>query len=83
MTITRLSISRTSSSRAKVSTRSTFAARINAPVAEACKDLTFLKLFYNWERTHIFQLKLIDNIESTVAEHARALNLADYAPDAD
>ncbi len=54
-------------------------AHINIPVAQACKDLSFIKLFYNWERVHVFQLKLIDEIESTVTENARALDLAGFS----
>jgi hypothetical protein len=52
-------------------------ARINAPLAEVCKDQSFLKLFYNWERSHVFQLKLIEELEAVITENVRLLDLAD------
>lgn len=52
--------------------------RVAKPLAEACKDQTFLKLFYRWERGHVFQLHLIGRIEETVREHTRLLNLDVY-----
>ncbi len=52
-------------------------ARINAPLAEVCKDQSFLKLFYNWERSHVFQLKLIEELEAVTTENVRLLDLAD------
>ncbi len=53
-------------------------AQINAPLAEVCKDQSFLKLFYNWERSHVFQLKLIKDLEAVITENVRLLNLADF-----
>lgn len=53
-------------------------AQVNAPLAEACKDQSFLNLFYNWERSHVFQLKLIGDLEAVINENVRSLNLADF-----
>jgi len=53
-------------------------ARINAPLEQACKDQLFLKRFYAWERAHVFQLKLIKDLEATVTENVRSLSLADF-----
>ena len=53
-------------------------AQINTPLDQACKDQSFLKLFYNWERAHIFQIKLIKDLEVVVTENVRLLNLADF-----
>lgn len=50
-------------------------ARINVPVTQACKDLSFVKLFYNWERAHVFQLSLLDYLEETVVNNVNLLNL--------
>ncbi len=49
-------------------------ARMVRPLAEACKDQTFLKLFYRWERGHVFQLHLIDQLEEIVRENSRLMN---------
>jgi hypothetical protein len=51
---------------------------VNAPLAQACKDISFLKLFYRWERSHVFQLKLIEDLEAVVTENIRSLNLAEF-----
>jgi hypothetical protein len=51
---------------------------VNAPLAQACKDTSFLKLFYRWERAHVFQLKLNEDLEADVTENVRSLNLADF-----
>lgn len=48
---------------------------LNAPLSEACKDHSFLTLFYSWERGHVFQLTLIDGLEEKVTEGMSALNL--------
>jgi hypothetical protein len=53
-------------------------AQLNVPLDKACKDQSFLKLFYNWERSHVFQLKLIRDLEATVTENVRSLNLSDF-----
>jgi hypothetical protein len=53
-------------------------AQLNVPLAEACKDQSFLKLFYNWERSHVYQLKLIRDLEAVITESVRSLNLADF-----
>ena len=53
-------------------------AQLNVPLDKACKDQSFLKLFYNWERSHVFQLKLIKDLEATVTENVRSLSLADF-----
>jgi len=53
-------------------------AQVNAPLAEACKDQSFLNLFYNWERSHVFQLKLIGDLEAVINANVRSLNLADF-----
>ncbi len=53
-------------------------AQINSPMDKACRDQSFLKLFYNWERSHIFQLKLIKDLETVVTNNVRLLNLADF-----
>ena len=50
-------------------------ARVDASLQDACKDKSFLKLFYRWERVHVFQLHLIDQLEEIVRENMRALNL--------
>jgi hypothetical protein len=55
---------------------------VNAPLAEACKDQSFLNLFYNWERSHVFQLKLIGDLEAVINENVRSLNLADFNAEA-
>ena len=57
-------------------------AEVNAPLAEACKDQSFLNLFYNWERSHVFQLKLIGDLEAVINENVRSLNLADFNAEA-
>lgn len=53
-------------------------AQLNAPLEQACKNQSFLNLFYNWERTHVFQLKLIKDLEAIVTENAKSLNLARF-----
>lgn len=53
-------------------------AQIDAPLEQACNDQLFLKRFYAWERAHVFQLKLIKDLEATVAENVRSLNLAHF-----
>jgi len=54
-------------------------ARVDGPLADACKDKSFLKLFYRWERAHVFQLHLIDQLEDIVREYMRVLNLGTAA----
>ena len=50
-------------------------ARVDGSLQDACRDKSFLKLFYRWERVHVFQLHLIDQLEEIVRENMRALNL--------
>jgi hypothetical protein len=51
---------------------------VNAPLAQACWDTSFLRLFYRWERSHVFQLKLLADIETLVSENVQSLNLAAF-----
>ena len=49
---------------------------LGVPLDQACKDASFKGLFYNWERAHVFQLSLLNRLETTVTENARALGLS-------
>ncbi len=51
-------------------------AELGVPLEQACKDASFKGLFYNWERAHVFQLSLLNRLETTVTENARALGLS-------
>jgi hypothetical protein len=53
-------------------------ALVNAPLAQACRDTSFLKLFYRWERSHVYQLQLLEELEAVVSENVQSLNLADF-----
>ena len=46
-----------------------------APVSVACQDATFAKRFYNWERVHMFQMKLADDMKLLTEENIAALDL--------
>ena len=54
-------------------------ARVDGALHEACDDESFLKLFYRWERAHVFQLHLIARLEDIVRENMRTLNLETIA----
>jgi hypothetical protein len=54
-------------------------ARVDGLLEDACKDKSFLKLFYRWERAHVFQLHLIGQLEDIVRENMRVLNLGTVA----
>jgi hypothetical protein len=51
---------------------------VNAPLAQACRDTSFLKVFYRWERSHVYQLQLLEELEAVVSENVQSLNLADF-----
>ena len=53
-------------------------ARINGKLSEVCKDQSFVKLFYQWERAHVYQLKLTRDLESVVTDNMQSLNLTHY-----
>ncbi|GAA6204737.1 hypothetical protein [Thalassotalea sp. SU-HH00458] len=46
-----------------------------APLAEVCKDLSFKKLFYQWERTHNFLIHLQNTLLEVVSENSKTLGL--------
>ena len=50
-------------------------AEIAVPPEAACKDPTFVKLFYDWERKHNFQLNLIGELEEIISQRAVELRL--------
>ncbi len=50
-------------------------ARLVKPIDEVCKDQSFVKLFYWWERTHVYQLELAQSVQDTVNAHSLALGL--------
>jgi hypothetical protein len=50
-------------------------AHIGRPPTEVCKDSSFVKLYYWWERSHVYQLELARSIRETVQTNNAALGL--------
>ena len=50
-------------------------ARLAVPPEQACEDLSFSKMFYWWERVHVYQLQLHERLRTTIVEQNRALGL--------
>lgn len=49
--------------------------RLVQPLGEVCSDPTFVKMFYRWERAHVYQLQLEESVRDTVIENTQALGL--------
>lgn len=58
-------------------------ARIVGPLEEVCKDPTFLKMFYRWERTAVFELRLQNTLRETVKDNTQAVGLSINTPEPD
>ena len=55
-------------------------AKVNASLAVACKDNSFAKQFYAWERTHVYQLFLVRQMRQAITDTMKILELVRPLP---
>lgn len=55
-------------------------AQINASLAVVCKDNSFAKQFYEWERSQVYQLALAKRMEKTITDTMETLDLVRPLP---
>ena len=55
-------------------------AKVNASLAVACKDNSFAKQFYAWERTHVYQLYLVRQMRQAITDTMKTLELVRPLP---
>ena len=55
-------------------------AKVNASLAVVCKDDSFAKQFYAWERTHVYQLYLVRQMRQAITDTMKTLELVRPLP---
>ena len=55
-------------------------AKVNAPLAVVCKDNSFAKQFYAWERSHVFQLYIVQQMKQAITDTMKTLELVRPLP---
>ena len=55
-------------------------AQINASLEVVCKDNSFAKQFYEWERSQVYQLALAQRMEKAITETMESLDLVRPVP---
>lgn len=50
-------------------------AQINAPLSVVCKDNSFAKQFYEWERSQVYQLYITQRMEKAITDTMETLDL--------
>ena len=55
-------------------------AKVNASLAVVCKDNSFAKQFYAWERTHVYQLFLVRQMRQAITDTMKILELVRPLP---